>query len=216
MTKFPPVSVLASATTRPRSTNATVALGVPRPASRASPLGSTRTMSKDGGVAFGACSAFVDAVAGEVARVTEGFTTVGGGGSPRARPCPGTAASISTCDRHRRSQSLPAEAADEGEQQNHDGKNGNPSLGADTALLLLFGRRSYFHIGRGIQAAIWTRQRGDADEVQPPAPFDARSRNSVTAGAGRLENVCVYCGSASGGDPAFEAAARTLGHALGR
>ncbi len=32
--------------------------------------------------------------------------------------------------------------------------------------------------------------------------------------AGRLENVCVYCGSASGGDPAFEAAARTLGRAL--
>ncbi len=29
-----------------------------------------------------------------------------------------------------------------------------------------------------------------------------------------LRNVCVYCGSASGGDPAFEAAARTLGAAL--
>ncbi len=32
--------------------------------------------------------------------------------------------------------------------------------------------------------------------------------------AGRLENVCVYCGSASGGDPAFEVAARALGRAL--
>ena len=31
---------------------------------------------------------------------------------------------------------------------------------------------------------------------------------------GELRNVCVYCGSASGGDPAFEAAARTLGAAL--
>ena len=30
----------------------------------------------------------------------------------------------------------------------------------------------------------------------------------------RLENVCVYCGSASGGDPAFEAAAHALGLAL--
>lgn len=30
----------------------------------------------------------------------------------------------------------------------------------------------------------------------------------------RLRNVCVYCGSASGGDPLFEEAARTLGHAL--
>ena len=30
----------------------------------------------------------------------------------------------------------------------------------------------------------------------------------------RLDSVCVYCGSASGGDPAFEAAARTLGRAL--
>ena len=29
-----------------------------------------------------------------------------------------------------------------------------------------------------------------------------------------LQNVCVYCGSASGGDPAFEAAARALGAAL--
>lgn len=36
----------------------------------------------------------------------------------------------------------------------------------------------------------------------------------MTSGAGRLENVCVYCGSANGGDPAFEAAARTLGRAL--
>ena len=36
----------------------------------------------------------------------------------------------------------------------------------------------------------------------------------MKAGGGRLENVCVYCGSASGGDPAFEAAARTLGRAL--
>ncbi len=31
---------------------------------------------------------------------------------------------------------------------------------------------------------------------------------------GGLRRVCVYCGSASGGDPAFEAAARTLGAAL--
>ncbi len=30
----------------------------------------------------------------------------------------------------------------------------------------------------------------------------------------RLETVCVYCGSASGGDPAFELAARTLGRIL--
>ncbi len=29
-----------------------------------------------------------------------------------------------------------------------------------------------------------------------------------------VRSVCVYCGSASGGDPAFEAAARTLGAAL--
>lgn len=36
----------------------------------------------------------------------------------------------------------------------------------------------------------------------------------MKAGGSRLENVCVYCGSASGGDPAFEAAARTLGRAL--
>ena len=36
----------------------------------------------------------------------------------------------------------------------------------------------------------------------------------MKAGEKRLENVCVYCGSASGGDPAFEAAARTLGRAL--
>lgn len=36
----------------------------------------------------------------------------------------------------------------------------------------------------------------------------------MKAGERRLENVCVYCGSASGGDPAFEAAARTLGRAL--
>ena len=33
-------------------------------------------------------------------------------------------------------------------------------------------------------------------------------------GRPRIANVCVYCGSASGGDPAFEDAARTLGHAL--
>ena len=32
--------------------------------------------------------------------------------------------------------------------------------------------------------------------------------------APRIENVCVYCGSASGGDPAFAQAARTLGEAL--
>lgn len=32
----------------------------------------------------------------------------------------------------------------------------------------------------------------------------------------RLENVCVYCGSASGGDPIFEAASRTLGAALAK
>ena len=31
---------------------------------------------------------------------------------------------------------------------------------------------------------------------------------------GRLNNVCVYCGSAGGGDPAFEAAARALGAAM--
>ena len=37
---------------------------------------------------------------------------------------------------------------------------------------------------------------------------------TVTAGRRQLENVCVYCGSASGGDPAFESAARTLGRAL--
>lgn len=30
----------------------------------------------------------------------------------------------------------------------------------------------------------------------------------------RLENVCVYCGSASGGDPAFETAAQSFGTAL--
>ena len=30
----------------------------------------------------------------------------------------------------------------------------------------------------------------------------------------RLDNVCVYCGSSSGGDPRYEAAARTLGAAL--
>lgn len=30
----------------------------------------------------------------------------------------------------------------------------------------------------------------------------------------RLNNVCVYCGSASGGDPAYEEAARILGEAL--
>ena len=30
----------------------------------------------------------------------------------------------------------------------------------------------------------------------------------------RIANVCVYCGSASGGDPAFAQAARTLGRAL--
>lgn len=30
----------------------------------------------------------------------------------------------------------------------------------------------------------------------------------------RLDNVCVYCGSASGGDPAYEEAARGLGGAL--
>ena len=36
----------------------------------------------------------------------------------------------------------------------------------------------------------------------------------MKAGERRLDNVCVYCGSASGGDPAFEAAARTLGRAL--
>ena len=30
----------------------------------------------------------------------------------------------------------------------------------------------------------------------------------------RLQNVCVYCGSASGGDPAYEGAARILGRAL--
>lgn len=30
----------------------------------------------------------------------------------------------------------------------------------------------------------------------------------------RLESICVYCGSASGGDPIFEAAAHTLGAAL--
>ena len=33
-------------------------------------------------------------------------------------------------------------------------------------------------------------------------------------GAARLRNVCVYCGSASGGDPAYQAAARTLGATL--
>lgn len=36
----------------------------------------------------------------------------------------------------------------------------------------------------------------------------------MKSGDVRVENVCVYCGSASGGDPAFEAAARTLGRAL--
>ena len=36
----------------------------------------------------------------------------------------------------------------------------------------------------------------------------------MQAGRVRLENVCVYCGSASGGDPAFEAAARALGEAM--
>ena len=35
-----------------------------------------------------------------------------------------------------------------------------------------------------------------------------------SADPARLQNVCVYCGSASGGDPIFEAAARTLGAAL--
>lgn len=34
------------------------------------------------------------------------------------------------------------------------------------------------------------------------------------ATAPRIANVCVYCGSASGGDPAFVRAARTLGRAL--
>ncbi len=34
--------------------------------------------------------------------------------------------------------------------------------------------------------------------------------------AARLRSVCVYCGSASGGDPVFEAAASTLGQALAR
>jgi uncharacterized protein (TIGR00730 family) len=36
----------------------------------------------------------------------------------------------------------------------------------------------------------------------------------VVETTGRLRDVCVYCGSASGGDPIFEAAARTLGAAL--
>ena len=40
---------------------------------------------------------------------------------------------------------------------------------------------------------------------------DARPRE-----AARLRNVCVYCGSASGGDPMFEAAAATLGEVLAR
>ena len=35
-----------------------------------------------------------------------------------------------------------------------------------------------------------------------------------SAEPGRLENVCVYCGSGSGTDPIFEAAARALGLAL--
>ena len=33
-------------------------------------------------------------------------------------------------------------------------------------------------------------------------------------GQARIENVCVYCGSATGADPAFEQAAVTLGRAL--
>ena len=34
------------------------------------------------------------------------------------------------------------------------------------------------------------------------------------SGTGRLGNVCVYCGSSSGGDPIYVEAARTLGRAM--
>ncbi len=38
--------------------------------------------------------------------------------------------------------------------------------------------------------------------------------DDVEKSANRLRSVCVYCGSSSGGDPMFEAAAVTLGGAL--
>jgi uncharacterized protein (TIGR00730 family) len=41
-----------------------------------------------------------------------------------------------------------------------------------------------------------------------------RERAARVGELAEVRSVCVYCGSASGGDPAFEAAARTLGAAL--
>ncbi len=70
MTKLPLASDLASATTLPRSTSATVLLGLLRPASRASPLGSTRTMSNEGGVAA------------SIRGASTGFDPVDGCGTP--------------------------------------------------------------------------------------------------------------------------------------
>ncbi len=42
----------------------------------------------------------------------------------------------------------------------------------------------------------------------------ASPNETANAGPAPLKTVCVYCGSGSGGDPVFEAAARSLGTAL--
>ena len=50
--------------------------------------------------------------------------------------------------------------------------------------------------------------------VKPKAPRTKAKKPAAVAAAGPLQSVCVYCGSGPGKNPAYVAAAKTLGKAL--